>query len=691
MDGASMNAMDIAIRDALARGNSAEALRIARAHAAAEPADVDAARRYATLCSQLEDADAERAWRGVLSLAEGDPEAHYMLGNAAGDRSNFRAAADHFRAALLRAPNHPQLRASLGLALDELGDLRDAEACLRHAFDGVADPPHPLTAALARNLFRQRRFVEALRYFDLLARRVDISDANLDAAYAVCLSSAGRDDEADARFRRSIERVPATPGIARDYAAFMMRRERYADAMQILEQAHARSDSDLLASSMLLVCRLQLADWRDLGKLRTVVVDSVARGLTATDDIVPAYDFLAICDDALLQRAVAQRWAHSEAPDAVPPSPARRWKSDKLRLGFVSSDYNNHPVGRLIVGLFEQLDRRRFEIAAYATSSKSSDRFGARIESAVDRFRILDRRDPVASARMLTDDAIDVLFDLNGFSGGEAVRIFAQRPAPVQINFLGYTGTLGSSAYDFIVTDRYCVPQERQAAFTEQLLYVDPCYLPSDPQRQLALSNPSRSEYALPPRTFVFAAFAAVYKIVPEIFDCWMTLLREIPNSVLWLRHLPPDRLLRLRAEAARRGVDGARLVSAPGESIDRYLARFALADLMLDSAPFGSHTTVNDALYAGLPVVTLSGASFSSRASASQVRAVGFPELIADNLDHYVEIARALATDSDRLAQIRRSLADARSHSSLFDMAAYARAFEAAVVRAYKSRASGE
>src|SRR5947207_6565151 len=510
MDRTSMTGPGIAIRDALARGDSTEALRIAQAHAASEPRDVDAARRYAMLCSQLENVEAERAWRNVLVLAESDPEAHYMLGNVEGDRSNFKAAADHFRAALLRAPTHPQLRASLGLALDELGEPAEAEACFRTALGTVADAPYPLVAALARNLFRQRRFVDALRYFDMLSRRFGITDASQNAAYAVCLSSAGREEEADAMFRRANELDATAPGIARDYAAFLMRRERYADAMQILQTAHDRSGSDLLASSMLLVCRLQLADWRDVGALRATVTDGAARGLTARDDIIPPYEFLAICDYPLLQRTVARRWANTEAPGVAPSPPTRRLNGGKLRLGFVSSDYNNHPVGRLIVGLFERLDRRRFEIVAYATAPRSSDRFGARIENAVDHYRMLDPRDPAASARTLANDAIDVLFDLNGFSGGEAVRIFGERPAPVQINFLGYTGTLGSSAYDFIVTDRYCVQPEQRAAFTERLLYIDPCYLPSDPQRQLETVIPSRSDYALTPSMFVFAAFAAV-------------------------------------------------------------------------------------------------------------------------------------------------------------------------------------
>src|SRR5204862_3930063 len=206
------------------------------------------------------------------------------------------------------------------------------------------------------------------------------------------------------------------PGIARDYAAFLMRRERYADAMQILQPAHDRSGSDLLASSMLLVCRMQLADWHDVGALRATVTDGAARGLTASDDIIPAYDFLAICDDPLLQRTVAQRWANTEAPGVAPSPPMRRSNGGRLRLGFVSSDYNNHPVGRLIVGLFERLDRRRFEIVVYATSPTGGDRFGARVEASADRYCMLDRRDPDATARILAGDAIDVLFDLNGFS-----------------------------------------------------------------------------------------------------------------------------------------------------------------------------------------------------------------------------------------------------------------------------------
>ena len=577
-------------RRALHEGRTADALTIVEVLAAQPIRDARAARMYATLCTEVGHAAAERAWRRLLELAPGDPEAHYALGSAAGDRGDFVAAAEHFRAALARAPGHPQLAASLGLALEESGKLEEAETCFRRALSNLHDPPYPLLANLARNLFRQHRYDDALPLFESLSAKFGIAEPTLNAAHAVCLAHVRRDDEAESAFRRALAQDASAPGVARDHAAFLMRRERYADAADVLERLRAGDGQDILAMSMLLACRLHLADWRDLDALRARIIDRVAGGLTGPADVVPGYDFLAVCDDPLLQRTAAQSWARGEAPDvALSPPPARK-VATRLRLGFVSSDFGNHPVGRLVIGVLERIDRNRFEVFAYATAHQAGGEFRARIEHNVDRYRLLDRGDPDAGARALRADAIDVLCDLNGFSGGEAIRIFARRPAPVQINFLGYTGTLGSAAYDFVIVDRYCAPPECQNAFAERLLYVDPCYMPSDPARAPQLLAPSRDEYDLPEGAFVFCAFAAVYKILPDLFDRWMRLLRDVPDSVLWLRHLPPDRVARLRAEATRRGVDGARLVVAPADDVARYLARFRLADLLLDSAPFGSH-----------------------------------------------------------------------------------------------------
>ncbi|MEP6678381.1 MAG: hypothetical protein ABJB78_03720 [Betaproteobacteria bacterium] len=630
--------------------------------------------------------DADAAWTRVLELAPGDPEAHYALGQRAGDRSEFAAAARHFRAALAHAPGHPQLRASLALALEEAGNLKESESLWRSLTGDTRGAPLEAQVHLARNLFRQRRYADAQTLFDAADRRGVLGHPLLLAAYAACLAHAGRSDAADGAFRRALSLGADAPGVAREYAAFLIRQKRHADAAAVLDAARAGHGDDLLAASMLLACRLQLADWRDYASLRSRIVGGVAAGRRGANDSVPAFDFIGICDDPLLQLAAARGWSASEVSGvtalATRKSKRRRNARRKLRLGFISSDFGNHPVGRLAVALLERLDRSRFEVLAFVTAEEVRDAFGLRVERAADRFAVLDRRDPARCARALANEEIDALFDLNGYSGGEAVRIFAHRPAPLQINFLGYTGTLGSPHYDAIVGDAYCIPAGAEAAYTERPLRIETCYLPSDPLRTGDGGAPARAQYGLPADGVVFCAFAALAKIVPTIFDAWMRCLRDVPGSVLWLRQMPADRAARLREEAARRGIAGERLIVAPAEPVPRYLARFALADLFLDSAPFGSHTTVNDALFMGLPVVTIAGASFAGRASASQLAALGLTELIARDHADYARIAHRLALSPTERATIGERLRDAATRAPLFDMDAYARSFEAAILQ---------
>lgn len=648
---------------------------------------IRAARADAVRLSEASDPGADAAWERVLDLAPGDPEAHYALGQRAGDRGEFAAAARHFRAALNRTPGHPQLRASLALALEEGGELREAESLWRALAGDVRAARIEAQPQLARNLFRQRRYADALALFDAADRRGALGHPLLLAAYATCLAQTGNADGADGAFRRAIGFGVDAPGVAREYAAFLIRQKRYADAAAVLDAAGTAGGDDLLALSMLLASRLQLADWHDYAALRARVVDGVAAPRGRPTDIVPAFDFIGVCDDPSLQLAAARGWSASEVAGVAPLARRPRKAHRRIRLGFVSSDFGNHPVGRLVVALLERIDRGRFEVFAFVTTDEVRDAFRLRAERAVDRFAALDRRDPAKCARAIAAEEIDVLFDLNGYSGGEAVRIFAHRPAPLQINFLGYTGTLGTPHYDGIVCDAYGVPATAQDAYSERPLRIEPCYLPSDPARAGDGGAPARAHYGLPGNGVVFCAFAAIAKIVPDMFDTWMGLLRDVPHSVLWLRHQPADRVARLREEASRRSVDGARLVAAPGEPVPRYLARFALADVFLDSAPFGSHTTVNDALFMGLPVITLAGASFAGRAAASQLHALGLDHLIARDHAHYAAIARDLVTSPDKRAAIVARLGDTAARAPLFDMDAYARRFESAVADAFAAR----
>jgi len=644
-----------------------------------------AAHARAVELSRAGSADADAAWRAVLDLAPDDPEAHYALGQAAGDRGDFVVATEHFRAALTRMPGHPQVRASLALALEESGAYAESETLFRALVANARGDNRDARAHLARNLFRQRRYSDALAIFDALERRGGVAHPLLLAAYAASLAAANRDIDAEEVFRRALGRDAATPGLRREFAAFLFRRARFADAARVLDDGDAGRGDDLLATAILLACRQQLADWHDFDALSARVVAGVATARVGGVAVVPAFDFLTLCDDPALQRVAAQGWAADVVAGVVPLVLAPRGAQPRLRLGFVSSDFGNHPVGRLVVALLERLDRRAFDVQAFATADEPGNAYRQRVEHAVERYTLLDRRDAAAAARALAAADIDVLFDLNGYSGGAAARIFAYRPARLQLNFLGYTGTLGMSAYDGIVADRYCIPDNAARDYSEHVVRIDPCYLPSDPARALAPPARRRADYGLPDDATVFCAFAAVNKIVPSLFDAWMHILRDLPGSILWLRHMATDRAARLRAEAQRRGVAGDRLIIAAAEPVDAYLARLPLADLFLDSAPFGSHTSVNDALYAGLPVVTVAGASFAGRASSSQLAALGQHALIARDLADYVQVALRVATDGGERARLAAQLRDPAQRAALFDIDAYARRFESAIVTAFR------
>ena len=280
---------------------------------------------------------------------------------------------------------------------------------------------------------------------------------------------------------------------------------------------------------------------------------------------------------------------------------------------------------------------------------------------------------------------IDVLFDLDGLSGRSLVELFAMRPAPLQVNFLGYTGTLGTNVYDFIISDRHCIPDEFRRHYVERPLYIDPCYLPSDSRRTVDSTHVTRSQYGLPEDAVVLCAFANTYKILPDMFDTWMRILARHEDAVLWLRDVHGDAKARFGDEAEVRGVSRTRLFFAPTEHLGRYLARFRLATLFLDTAPFGAHTTVNDALFAGLPVVTINGLSFTGRASASQVIAAALPSLVASDHQSYYDIVDRLLASPAELTRLGLTLKTPTTAGHLFDMDRYVDRFEEAILSAWR------
>jgi len=344
--------------------------------------------------------------------------------------------------------------------------------------------------------------------------------------------------------------------------------------------------------------------------------------------------------------------------------------SRRIRLGYLSSDFQEHATAHLLVEVLEAHARDDFEVLAYSFGADDGLPMRRRLAAACDRFTDISGLDDRTAATLIHADAVDILVDLKGFTASARTGIVLLRPAPVIVNYLGYPGTMGAGVCDYLVTDRFLTPAESAPQYAEALAYMPHTYHPhgrgTPPGRR-----PERHEAGLPDRGFVFCCFNQPYKIAPEMFDIWCRLLALVPDSVLWLLD-HPRAAGNLRGEAIRRGVDARRLVFGPNLPQAGHLARLQLADLMLDTSPFNAHTTASDALGAGVPVVTCPGETFPSRVAGSILRAVGLGDLVAESPEDYFELAYGIATDAERLSALKARLSANRLATPLFDVAAY-------------------
>jgi predicted O-linked N-acetylglucosamine transferase (SPINDLY family) len=375
---------------------------------------------------------------------------------------------------------------------------------------------------------------------------------------------------------------------------------------------------------------------------------------------------------------------------AMLPHPQPR-PSERVRLGYLSADFRQHPTAFVIAGLIERHDRRDFEVVGYSYGPTTEDKMRARLSAGFDHFVDICKMPHRQAAELIRADAVDILIDLTGFTRYCRPAILAYRPAPIQVNYLGYGGTMGADFIDYIIVDPFVVPPDQQPFFNERLVHLPNWYLCNDDTHEIAERTPARTECDLPEQDFVFCCYLS-YKLTPGFFDVWMRLLNAVPGSVLWLVAANSNSLVRdnLRREAVVRGVASERLVFATPAARPEYLARLALADLFLDTLPYNAGATASDALGAGLPVLTCSGSTFVGRMAGSLLTAAGLPELITDSLDAYERLALRLATEPGLLAALRRKLARNRSTAPLFDIGRFTRDLEAAYWRMWERWRAG-
>ena len=637
--------------------------------------------------AQGDTGQAEAAWREALDRDPDQAEALFHLGNLERERGQHDRAVDHYRRALLRAPGHAGVLNNLGLCYEAQGHTGEAEACYREVL--AATPNHPdALANLANIQFGREDFAAAAEnYQRAFAIRRDVP-AGVWVRRALAQRRNGDMAGAEDSLREAARIAPDDTDVQINLASACAERHRWAAAEPALLRALTLDPGNSYALSMLAHARQRRCDWSGLDELFAAINRQLEDGDAGRSHPANPFPVLAMPTSPRGQLHAGQRWARGFAPSPPLPRPTLSVASgERLRIGFVSSDLREHPMAHLQVEHWERIDRGRFETYAYSLLPSDGSAIGQRVAAAFDRHADVSGDTLSSIARRIRGDRIAILFDLNGYTTHSREHLFAQRPAPIQINSIGFPGTLGADWYDYILVDRFAVPEAMQPFYTERLWQMPNSFYPSDTTRAPQGTAPSRADCDLPERGFVFCCFNKAYKILPDVFAIWMRLLRAMPDSVLWLLESGPDAAQDLMQETRRAGVDPVRLIFAAHVPVDRHLARHALADLFVDTFPYGAHTTTNDALLAGLPVVTCAGETLVSRIAGSQLHAIGLPELVTTSLAEYEALALRLAREPETLAALRAKLAANRSTYPLFDMARYTQDFEALLLHTWDER----
>jgi predicted O-linked N-acetylglucosamine transferase (SPINDLY family) len=643
----------------------------------------------------------------LQSDARHAPALHYS-GVVLHQAGQHAAAAERIRAALAIDDSSAEAWSNLALALEAAGRAADAlrahrESVRRAAFDAVPwgnlaaaelafgtadeseraarkatviDPAHaPGWYNLALALQAQGRVLEAL---DAAGRAAGLASQDESAAglKASLERAVGADTRAVATLRSALARMPMSNVLHFELAGLLDQRGDAAGAIAEYRQTLKLEPAHGPALSQLLFALRRGAEWHDMAQFERALIEGVGRGQAHLSPFV----LLAQPSTRAAQRQCAESFASGLA--GPPLRSARTLSEGRLRIGYLSADFRVHATAFLAAGLFEHHDRTRFEVFGYSLGPDDASPMRSRLERAFDRFVDLHGRGAGQVAQAIRADGIDILVDLKGHTLGAPHRVLALRPAPIQVHYLGYPGTLGGGLVDYLIGDAVVTPAAHAADYAETLVRLPGSYQVNDRDRPVA-EPPSRAELGLPDDAVVLCNFNATWKLRPESMDAWAAILRRVPNAVLWLlaRRDDDPAAANLRREASTRGIDGHRLVFAAARPNAEYLGLYRRADLFLDTWPYNAHTTGSDALWAGCPVLTVAGDTFASRVGESLARAVGLPELVASDVDAYVDKAVELASDRTALARLRARLEDAGHASALFDTAATTRALEAAYV----------
>lgn len=622
----------------------------------------------------------------VLALLPGNADVLNNRANALLSLGRFAEAQSAAEEALRIRPQHFHALVNLAKARAAQGALTDA---LSHYDNALALHESDADAWCDRGavLAQLQRFREALEsYGRALALNADLFSAWNDSGTA--LLHLGQHLKALDAYKRALSLQPDNAPTHANRGLVLQMLDRHEEAADAYARALAADPKCAYAEGRLAWLKLQLGDWRDEDARAARII----RGVKAGERTAEPFELLFLSDRADEQLACAQVYARDKFPRSPEPLwQGEQYRHDRIRLAYLSGDFREHPTSYLLAGLFERHDRARFELFGFSHGPEDRGQTAARVAAAFEHFvdvRDMSDRDVAA---LLRRHEIDIAVNLMGYTTFGRTEVYAMRPCPLQVNYLGFPGTLGTDYTDYLIADDFVLPQGKDSDYAERVVRLPDTFQANDASGRPAPHGRTRKDLGLPARGAIFCSFNKSSKITAAMFGVWMAILAAVEGSVLWLQGGGETMQRNLRREARSRGVDGARLVFAPWASYPEHLAKLALADLSFDTTPFNGGATASDALWAGVPVITCPGDAFAARMAGSLLHAVGMPELVTSSLDEYKALAIRLGNDADLLAATKRKLAQNRLTYPLFDTDRFRRNLEAAYEVMWRRYQNGE
>ena len=630
-------------------------------------------------------AEAEGLYRQLLSA---DPHAfapRHMLGVLLAQQGRLAEAQDMIAAALQRSPRDAGALVNYGNVLNLLGCYQDAIASYDRAL--ILAPDAETLNNRGNALQGLNRRVEALASYE---KALGLEPGNIQALFkrGVMLGELGRSDEALAAYNRVLAQNPSHAEAMNNRGyLWWHNKQRYAPAIADLERSLVLAPDLPYGPGAVLHLKMYVADWTNYQVQKTALL----QGVHAGQRVARPFMFQAVAERPEDLQACARLYArdlYPQVPDSPRHDPVSRRGREKIRLGYLSGEFREQATAILMAGLYERHDRSRFEIIALDNGSADRSAMTARLKHAFDGWIDIGDLNDAQAAAKIHEAGIDILVNLNGYFGKHRMGVFAHRPAPLQVNYLGFPGTLGAPYIDYIIADAVVIPTNEQRFYDEQVVTLPGCYQVNDDRGRPIAARPSRAEAGLPESGFVFCNFNQSYKLTPDTFASWMRILNRVEGSVLWLLEAVAPFAENIARHADAHGVAPQRILFAPDRPPDQHLARLGLADLFLDGQPYNAHTTGSDALWAGVPVLTRRGTAFPGRVAASLLYAARLPELVTETVEDYEALAVKLATDSEMFAALKSRIT---GNCPLFDTDLFRRNLEAAYTRMWEGWLSGE